>query len=99
MDLYLQGKTALVTGASQGLGRAIALELAREGVQVLATGRNETLLASLVEEARVANAVAPLTFVQDFIASDAPQLIASTACQALGHVDILVNNAGGTRPV
>lgn len=99
MDLYLQDKAAIVTGASQGLGRAIALELAREGVRVFATGRNEALLSSLAEEARASNAIVPVTFVQDFAAADAPQRIAHAACQALGHVDILVNNAGGTRPV
>ena len=47
MDLYLKGKTAVVTGASQGIGRAIAKELAIEGVTVFATGRNKELLKSL----------------------------------------------------
>ena len=50
MDLYLKGKTAVVTGASQGMGRAIAKELAMEGVRVLATARSEKLLDTLREE-------------------------------------------------
>lgn len=47
MDLYLKGKTAVVTGANQGIGRAITKELAIEGVKVLATARNEDLLNDL----------------------------------------------------
>lgn len=50
MDLRLDGRTALVTGASQGLGRAIAKAPAAEGVKVFATARNPVLLASLVTE-------------------------------------------------
>ncbi len=99
MDLYLRGKTAVVTGASQGLGRAIAKELAIEGVKVLATARNEDLLNSLKVEVAVAGGVEPVTFVQDFVAPDGPQKIAAAALSSLGHVDILVNNAGRSRPV
>ncbi|MCF6406428.1 SDR family NAD(P)-dependent oxidoreductase [Chitinophaga filiformis] len=50
MDLYLKGKTAIVSGASQGIGRAIAKELAMEGVKVFATARNEELLNNLKDE-------------------------------------------------
>ncbi|EJL33462.1 SDR family NAD(P)-dependent oxidoreductase [Novosphingobium sp. AP12] len=50
MDLHMNGKTALVTGASQGLGRAIVKALAAEGVTVFATARNSELLASLANE-------------------------------------------------
>ncbi|CAD1791593.1 SDR family oxidoreductase [Xanthomonas euroxanthea] len=99
MDLQLKGKTAVVTGASQGLGRAIALELAREGVKVFGTARNEELLASLVCDA-AAQGLAPIdTFIQDFMAADAPKKIADQALGVLGYVDILINNAGGSRPI
>ena len=57
MDLYLKGKTAVVTGASQGMGRAITKELAMEGVKVLATARREDLLNSLREEIAAAGGV------------------------------------------
>lgn len=99
MDLQLKHKTAVVTGASQGLGRAIAKELALEGVRVFATARNEALLASLVEEVRAAGGVTPVTYVYDFMATDAPQKIATAAKEALQTIDILVNNAGGSRPI
>ncbi|UVM40517.1 SDR family oxidoreductase [Pseudomonas sp. B21-017] len=99
MDMQLAGKTALVTGASQGLGRAIVKSLAAEGVKVFATARNEELLASLASEITDAGGIAPITFVQDFVAADGPERIASAALAAIGHIDILVNNAGGSRPM
>lgn len=99
MDLQLSGKTALVTGASQGLGRAIAKTLAAEGVKILATARNEALLASLSQEIVEAGGVKPEVLLQDFMAIDAPERIAAAAMSRLGHVDILVNNAGGSRPM
>lgn len=99
MDLYLKGKTAVVTGASQGIGRAIAKELAIEGVLVFATARNEDLLHSLKYEIVAAGGVEPVTFVQDFVAPDGPQNIATSALSNLKHVDILINNAGRSRPL
>jgi 3-oxoacyl-[acyl-carrier protein] reductase len=99
MDLYLKGKTAVVTGASQGMGRAITKELAIEGVKVLAVARNEKLLNELKEEIAAAAGVEPVTLVQDFVAVDAPQKIAAAAFANLGHVDLLINNAGRSRPL
>lgn len=99
MDLYLKGKTAVVTGASQGIGRAIAKELAFEGVKVLATARNKELLNSLKEEVTASGGTEPVTFIQDFTAPDGPQQIAVAALSSLGHVDILINNAGRSRPL
>lgn len=99
MDLYLKGKTAVVTGASQGIGRAITKELAIEGVRVFATARNEDLLNGLKEEVAAAGGVEPIIFVQDLVASDAPQRIAAAALSSLGHVDILINNTGRSRPM
>ncbi|WP_419698607.1 SDR family NAD(P)-dependent oxidoreductase [Mucilaginibacter sp. NFX135] len=99
MDLYLKGKNAVVTGASQGLGRAIAKELAVEGVKVLATARNKELLKSLQEEIVAAGGEEPLILVQDFVAPDAPQKIAAAALLNLGEVDILINNTGRSQPL
>ncbi|TXN04888.1 SDR family oxidoreductase [Methylobacterium sp. WL64] len=99
MDLGLNGKTAVVTGASQGLGRAIAKTLATEGVRVFATARDEDLLASLVAEVVDAGGIAPVTLVQDFVAPDGPGRIAEAALSSFGQVDVLVNNAGGSRPM
>jgi len=99
MDLYLKGKTAIVTGASQGIGRAIAKQLSLEGVAVFATARNQYRLNSLKEELVTAGGIEPITFVQDFTAADGPENIAAAALSGLGHVDILINNAGQSQPV
>lgn len=97
MDLYLKGKTAVVTGASQGIGKAITKTLAREGVKVLAVARNGKLLKSLQEEVRIEGGIEPIILVQDLVAIDAPQKIAAAAVTDLSHVDILINNAGQSR--
>src|SRR5687768_2854861 len=97
MNLNLNGKTAVVSGASQGIGKAITRTLALEGVKVLAVARNEKLLKGLQEEIHGAGGIEPVILVQDFVASDAPQKIADAALSNLGHVDILVNNAGQSR--
>lgn len=99
MNLFLEGKTAVVTGASQGLGRAIARTLAEEGVTVFATARNANLLEELKQEFISANLPEPVTFVQDLIEPAAPQAIAEAALKAFGRVDILVNNAGASCPL
>jgi 3-oxoacyl-[acyl-carrier protein] reductase len=99
MELQLQGKTAVVTGASQGMGRAITRELAKEGVKVFATARNEGLLRELKEAIITAGGMEPLIFVQDILAPDGPTNIATAALQQLGRVDILINNAGRSQPL
>ena len=93
MDLGIAGKRALVTGASMGIGRAIALALAREGARVSVAARRRALLEELEREAGV-----PLVIIeQDFLAPEAPTRVADAALKGLGAVDILVNNAGGSR--
>ncbi|WP_284270903.1 SDR family NAD(P)-dependent oxidoreductase [Bradyrhizobium iriomotense] len=96
MDLGLKSKTAVVTGASIGIGRAIAKGLATEGVRVVAVARRKDLLDQLVQEAG-AGLITP--FEQDVMANDAAERLAAFALKQLGHVDILVNNAGGSRPL
>jgi 3-oxoacyl-[acyl-carrier protein] reductase len=94
MDLELAGRTALVTGASSGIGRGIALALAAEGVRLAVTARRRERLEALEKETG-----AQLVIIeQDFMAEGAPQRIAQAALAGLGNVDILVNNAGGSRP-
>jgi 3-oxoacyl-[acyl-carrier protein] reductase len=94
MDLELRGRTALVTGASAGIGRGIALALAAEGVKLAVTARRRDRLEALVKEAGVAMTI----IEQDFLQEGAPGRIAQAALDGLGSVDILVNNAGGSRP-
>jgi 3-oxoacyl-[acyl-carrier protein] reductase len=93
MDLELAGRTALVTGASAGIGRGIALALAAEGVRLAVTARRRERLEALEKEIG-----AKLVIIErDFMGEGAPQAIADAALQGLGTVDILVNNAGGSR--
>jgi 3-oxoacyl-[acyl-carrier protein] reductase len=98
MELDLKSRTAVVTGASIGIGRAIAKGLALEGVRVVAVARRKDLLDELVQEAKAAGgAITPVS--QDLVQEDAAKKLAATASAELGHVDILVNNAGGSRPL
>jgi 3-oxoacyl-[acyl-carrier protein] reductase len=93
MDLGIAGKTALVTGASMGIGRGIAKALAKEGVRLAVVARRRNLLQELEKEigARL------VIIEQDFMQEGSPQKIAQAALAGLGTVDILVNNAGGSR--
>jgi 3-oxoacyl-[acyl-carrier protein] reductase len=93
MNLELAGRTALVTGASTGIGRSIALSLGREGVRLAVMARRRPLLESLEKELGQKLVV----IERDFLREDAPETIAAAALEGLGSVDILVNNAGGSR--
>jgi 3-oxoacyl-[acyl-carrier protein] reductase len=99
MDLQLKGRTALVTGASAGIGRAIAKGLAAEGVKVAIVARRRELLDALAEEIAGAGGLRPAVIVADVMAADAAAGIGDEALAALGPVDILVNSAGGSRPL
>ena len=98
MDLQLKGKTALITGASMGIGRAIANGLGAEGVQLAITARRQNLLEDVVGEVVAKGGPKPVIIAQDFMAADGPAKIAEAALKALGAIDILINNAGGSRP-
>lgn len=97
MDLQLAGHTGLVSGASAGIGRAIALALGREGVRLAITARRRDRLEELAAEIERSGGVRPTVLAQDFMQPDAAQRIAERALEALGTVEILVNNAGGSR--
>ena len=92
MELGIKGRTALVTGASMGIGRGIASALAREGVRLAVVARRRNLLEELQGE------LGPLVIIEaDLMAEGAPEKIAQAALDGLGSVEILVNNAGGSR--
>ena len=93
MDLGISGKTALVLGASGGLGRAMAIALAAEGVRVAVAARGQAGLDETAATIRAAGgeAIANGASVTDF---DAVQAMVAQAVDAWGRVDILVNNAG-----
>jgi 3-oxoacyl-[acyl-carrier protein] reductase len=96
MDLQLTGKVALVTGASAGLGRAIAKALAAEGCRLAILARRRHLLEELAAE--LPPSATPFVIEQDITAPDAAPGIRDAVLGHFGCCDILVNNAGGSRP-
>jgi 3-oxoacyl-[acyl-carrier protein] reductase len=92
----LQGRIALVTGASQGIGRAVALELARQGATVALAARNEAKLADVAAEIAAAGGQAA-AFALDVGSEESIKTAAKTILDQYGKVEILVNNAGITR--
>jgi len=99
MDLQLQGKKAVVTGGSRGIGKAIARQLAREGCDVAICARNEApLRASAAELARdTGRKIVPV--VADTMSPDDIKRFVDASAQALGGIEILINSAarvGGT---
>jgi 3-oxoacyl-[acyl-carrier protein] reductase len=98
MDLGIKGRVALVVGASDGMGRAIALAFAREGVNVALCARSDDLLQQVAEEARKFGVS---VFAQSVDVTNANQVadMVEAARQRLGKVDILVNCVGGSTKV
>ena len=92
----LQGRTALVTGASQGIGRACALALAAAGARVALAARNETKLNEVAAEIATAGGSAAV-FTLDISSEESIKACAKAAIAHFGSVEILVNNAGITR--
>jgi NAD(P)-dependent dehydrogenase (short-subunit alcohol dehydrogenase family) len=93
MDLQLEGKVGIVTGASRGIGRAIAQTLSGEGMRLVLVARSrdqlEELSASLLTDSLVQAA--------DLRVSEAPASVVATAMEQFGRLDLLVNNAGATK--
>ena len=92
----LQGRIALVTGASQGIGRACALALAEAGATVALAARNETRLAEVAAEIEAAGGKAA-AFALDVASEESIKAGAKAILERFGKVEILVNNAGITR--
>lgn len=93
MDLELSGKAAIVTGGSKGIGKAIALELAREGVDVAVCARGRGALEETARQVADETGRRILPIVADTSDRQSVETMVETAARELGRVDILVNNA------
>ena len=102
MDLELSGKTAIVTGGSRGIGKAIARELAREGVDVAIAARGREALEATARELADETGRRLIPITADTGNEESVQSMVHQAVTAMGHLDILVNSAarvgGGPSP-
>ena len=97
MDLGIEGKVALVTASSKGLGRATALALAAEGVRVMLTGRDAATLEATRDDVAATGASVDICAGDVTDPGEPARLVAATA-ERFGALDILVANAGGPPP-
>jgi 3-oxoacyl-[acyl-carrier protein] reductase len=95
MDLGLQGKVALLSASSKGLGKACAMELVREGTNVMITGRNEAELQKTTQELQSLSAGQVAYTVCDITNKDDIVEAVRATIEQFGQIDILINNAGG----
>lgn len=93
MDLELSGRTALITGGSRGIGKAIASELAGEGVAVAISGRTQQTLEDTANEISSATGGRVVPIVADTTDSESVKSMVQQAVDAMGKLEILVNNA------
>ncbi len=95
MDLFLQGKTALVLASSKGLGKATAECLAQEGTNVTICGRDEAALEIVRAEIEQATGKSPLAVTVDVTKEEDIKRVVEETVKHFGSVDILINNSGG----
>lgn len=95
MELGLKGKVVLVTGASRGIGRAIALAFAAEGCRLALASRTEEALAAVAREAEALGGEAH-HWITDVTDPTQAEILIGNASRVLGRIDVLVNNAGGS---
>lgn len=98
MNLQLQQRTALVTGASEGIGAGMVRVLAAQGVKVVATARRGDRLQALADEVERQGAVRPQVIVADVTEPEALARLAAQALRQVGTVDILINAVGAFHP-
>jgi len=97
MDLGIRGKVALVTGASSGIGKAVALALAAEGARVAIAARRHDELARVVEELREAGADDAAAFHVDLSDAATASMLLHDVAMQFGPVEILILNGGGPK--
>ena len=98
MDLGLSGKAAIVGGASRGIGKAVALGLAREGCRVAICARRPDALEAAAAEIRESTGGEVLAVPCDMSLAEEIQRFVAVSAEAFGRLDIVVNNAGGPPP-
>lgn len=98
MDLRLDGSVAVVTGASHGIGKAVAHALAAEGVRLVLVARHLKTLLALSAEVREQGHPEPILLDRDVTRPETPEEVRRAALAAFGRVDILVNCAGRSDP-
>ncbi len=98
MDLGLQGKVALVSGASQGMGRAIALGLSREGARVGICARGEPQLEATAHAIRRETGRDVLAVVADMSRGEDVRKFVARGVEEFGRLDVVITNAGGPPP-
>ncbi len=98
VDLGVQGKVALVTGASSGIGEAVALALAAEGVRIAVAARRTQLLAEVAQRAKEAGAKDARAFSVDLADASSIRAMLGEVESVFGNVEILVANGGGPKP-
>jgi len=98
MDLGLKDRIAMVVASSKGLGKAAALELAKEGAQVVVSARGQEELVATADEIRQQTGSPVLAIPADVTHPAEIEALVRAAEQELGQIDILVNNAGGPPP-
>jgi len=96
IQVDLSGKTAIVTGASRGIGKAIALALGAAGAKVAGVARNEERLQETISAIKAAGGDGA-AFVCDATDAEAVQKVVDSVVESMGRLDIMVNNAGITR--
>ncbi|MEE4408882.1 MULTISPECIES: SDR family NAD(P)-dependent oxidoreductase [unclassified Serratia (in: enterobacteria)] len=98
MDLQLQDRVALITGASEGIGAGMVRVLAAQGVTVVATARREDRLLALADEVERSGARRPYAIAADITDATALDSMLAQAARQVGTIDILINAVGGARP-
>jgi 3-oxoacyl-[acyl-carrier protein] reductase len=98
VDLAINGRTALVTGASSGIGEAVALALAREGVRLAVAARDLEKLTGVANKAKQAGAADARAFALDLTEPQSIEAAVNSARDAFGEIDIVVLNGGGPKP-
>ena len=91
--IHMKNQVVIITGASSGIGKALAFEFGRKGAQIVITGRNEQNLLSTEAELKAAG-IAAIGIVCDSASEEQSRAMVAQVIQLFGRIDLLINNAG-----